>query len=666
MNTDRIYELRDLLNTANHEYHVLGDAKTLSDAQYDELLRELIKLEAQHPELTDPDSPSCRVGGGLIAGFAKVRHGRKMLSLDNAFNADETWAFFGKKKIVLVAEPKIDGLSVKLVYVEGKLVQATTRGDGAVGDDVTENVRTIRSVPLVLRHPDTLEVKGEVFMSYTAFSAVNLRAEEQGEEPFANPRNAAAGSLKLKDPAEVASRRLSFVAYGSDTQITGVNAQEMLITHFENLGFMSVRMLPLRGRAMPVAQVVVADSAKTLEAVIAEADLRRKALDLPTDGLVFKINDLAVQRELGEGTKAPNWAVAYKFPPERKSTKLLRVVLQVGRTGKITPVAEVEPVELSGTTVVRASLCNQAEINRLGVGVGDDVWIEKSAEIIPKIMGIARRCSQLGAYQFPSVCPCCKQPLVTYEGLVDIFCANVYCPDQVFQQIKYAAGKGALDIDGCGEALVAHLISCGVHDLYTLLTVTDLGTMKPAARAKFIAGQRAALTAPLWRKIAALGIEGIGKSRAQDLAARFPNLLDTTEEEIELVIGPAATKAFFVYVVDRNAAMIQQLMTAGFVLAEDASVMGLLSGKVFVITGALLSGTRDAVMRKIETAGGTVKSSVSTKVNFLVAGEDCGARKTADAKRLGVSVISEAQLYEMMGQPMTIMDESAESSLEHV
>ena len=659
MSAERITELRDLLNRANHEYHVLGDAKTLSDAQYDELLRELIQLEAKHPAMADPDSPSCRVGGQSQSGFAKVKHGRKMLSLDNVYSADETWAFFGEKTITLAQEPKIDGLSVKLVYVEGKLIQATTRGDGAVGDDVTANVKTIRSVPLVLRSPATLEVNGEVFMTFTAFEAANKRAVEAGDEPFANPRNAAAGTLKLKDAAEVAARKLSFVAHGSPTQITGVKRHSTLTTTFENLGFMSVRMLPMRTRTLPVAQTLVVDSPKALEAAITEADTRRKKLDLPTDGLVYKIDDLAVQRELGEGTKSPRWAAAYKFPPERKQTTLERVVLQVGRTGKITPVAEVTPVDLSGTTVSRASLCNQDEINRLGCHVGSTVLIEKSAEIIPKIVGVIPSKSGVTPFKFPSKCPCCNEPLRTFEGLVDIFCTNAYCPDQVFQQLVYATGKGALDIDGCGDVLIQHLIQLGVTNLYELLTVKELGNMKPAARVKFVTGQAKALTAPLWRKIAALGIEGIGKSRAQDLAARFPNLTEAMPEKIETVIGPAATKAFFDYV-DKHALMIHDLAQIGFVLSEDAQALGVLSGKIFVITGALLSGTRDSVIRKIEAAGGTVKSSVSAKVTYLVAGDDCGAKKSADAKRLGVKVITEDELYAMLGVPMEIASGSAE------
>lgn len=656
MSIERLRELRALLRQADHEYHVLGAAQTLTDHAYDTHLRELVDLEKQHPAEADPNSPTSRVGG-LVPGFEKVAHGRRMLSLDNVFNADETLAFFGEGAQV-VLEPKIDGLSVSLTYEEGSLVRAVTRGDGAHGDDVTVNVRTIRSVPLQLAEPLDIEVRGEVYLTYTDFELLCARAVQQGDEPFANPRNAAAGSLRLKDSVEVAARRLSFVAHGTVTEFTDRPTHSSVIELFEALGFVSVRTLPQRAGATLVSAVGMVTVDAQLAKVIAKADTWRKTLDLPTDGLVFKLDDLAAQRELGEGTKSPKWAVAYKFPPERKATKIKDIILQVGRTGKITPVADLEPVELGGTTVSRVSLCNEEEITRIGCNVGDDVLVEKAAEIIPKVVGMHKRRSAQ-PYRLPDACPCCQQPLTRPEGFVDTYCLNAICPDQVFQQLAYATGKGALDIDGCGDVMVRHLMACGVRTLLDLFTVKDLGSMKTAARTKFVRGREAALQAPLWRKIAALGIEGIGKGKAQDLAARFPNLMEADEEGIQQVVGPAACANFFAFI-DANGGMITALADLGFVLAEDAAKAGPLSGKVFVITGALLSGTRDEIIRKIEAAGGTVKGAVSAKVNFLVAGLDCGARKSADAKRLGVSVISEEELYQMMGVPMTVVESFGE------
>lgn len=383
----RINSLRTELHKHNYLYHTLG-RPLITDAEYDALYQELLRLEARHPEAADPNSPTQRVGAP-VDGFAKVTHARRMLSLDNAFTADDVLGRLDRVHAVL--EPKVDGLSLKLVYRNGRLDRAVTRGDGMQGDDVTTNARTIATVPLVLPHAVDLEVTGEVYMTYSRFNALNRELEKAGEELLANPRNAAAGTLKSKHPGDVAQRRLHFVAHGCVTELPGVTTHLELMAYLERMQFQSTRLLPQTKGHAPVTTDLVLEDAGALSTAISDAQLRLRYLDLPTDGLVFKVNSLALQRELGEGTKSPRWAVAYKFPPERKATRLTAVTLQVGRTGRITPVAEVEPVQLSGTTVRRASLFNFDEIRRLGVDIGKTVVIEKSAEIIPRIVAVNDR-----------------------------------------------------------------------------------------------------------------------------------------------------------------------------------------------------------------------------------------------------------------------------------
>ena len=389
----RIVELREKINELNHRYYALGtkpeEQSPVSDAEYDRLYAELVALEKRHPELIDPTSPTQRVGIPVKGGLATVKHASRMLSLKNTYAAQEVLAFVGKG-VLLAQEPKIDGVSLKVIYKHGKFQQAVTRGDGVQGEDATASAKTILSLPMVLADKKTITVVGEVYMTYTVFNGLNDRLETAGEDLFANPRNAAAGSLKLKDPAEVASRHLSFVAYGCHGDLDGLVSQLAVTRRLEELGFQSVYMLPIIGfRSQTVADSFTLDSVSDLTQRIAHADELRKLLDLPTDGLVFKIDDLRVQRELGDGTKYPNHSCAFKYPPERKTTELLDITLQVGRTGKITPVAELAPVPLSGSIVRRASLMNADEIQRIGgLVIGDMVLVEKSAEIIPRVVKV--------------------------------------------------------------------------------------------------------------------------------------------------------------------------------------------------------------------------------------------------------------------------------------
>jgi len=659
----RVRQLRELLHSASYAYYVRADS-AFTDADYDRLYQELVALETRYPELIDPDSPTQRIGAP-VTDAAPVRHSVRMLSLENTFTAAELLAYLGTGTTVCL-EPKIDGCSLKLFYRKGRFVQAITRGDGNEGEDVTTAAKTIKTIPLRLTEPLDLTVVGEVYMRYTVFNELNAQLEAQGEPLFANPRNAATGSLKLKQPKEVAARKLSFVAYGLITELTGVTSQTLVTDKLALLGFQNVRWLPKTGTDLCVSSRLTFTTVEALERQIAAADDARKFLDLPTDGLVFKVDSLVKQRELGEGTKYPKYACCFKFPPERKATELLEITLQVGRSGKITPVAELKPVYLSGTIVRRASLCNADEIARLGLGIGDDVLVEKSAEIIPKVMGVAKK-KVPGVYHLPMSCPCCKAKLYRPKDYVDWYCPNQDCADQVLARLKHACGKSALDIDGCGEALIMELMRHGVRSLYDLLTVEHLDYLKPAARQKLITGREKAKQAPYWRKLHALGVDGLGVNYCQDIAARWSCLGEAVETAywtpddlamrnaegadtttLQALIGESCTRELVNWL-EQHFAEVEQLSAIGFEMRRVGGSAGVLSGKVFCITGAH-SVPREKLQDLIVAAGGTVKGSVTKAVTYLVAGSDAGATKTEAARKRGVNVIDEDQLYEMMGE----------------
>lgn len=643
----RIKQLRADLNRYNHQYYVLN-CSPISDADYDKLYRELVELEKKHPHLIDPYSPTQRVGAPS-EGFNKAKHVHKrMLSLDNMRSAADVIHYLGAEEVLM--EPKIDGASLSLHYKEGKLVQAITRGSGMEGDDVTPNARAIINVPLLLEEKVTIEVRGEVYMTYSTFNRLNEELEAQGQEPMANPRNAAAGAIKLLDPQQVRARDIRFVAYGTTTEFKHITHQLQLTDYLEILGFQSTFMLPTTQSCRSVSDCFLIVDEDSLEKRIEEADQSRQLLDLPTDGLVFKINDLAKQRELGEGNKYPKYACAFKFPPERKPTKLNSVTIQIGRTGRVTPVAELEPVLLSGTTVRRASLCNQDEIKRLGVDIGDTVLVEKSAEIIPKVVGIAKKAGS-SVYKLPATCPCCKTKLVNPEGMVDSYCPNDECKDQITGRILHACGKSALDIDGCGETMVQALVENGVKKLSDVFTVKP-DFLRTVARKRFEVGRAAAVNQPLWRKLHALGIDGFGQTLCQEVASRWNSLANAFDEpeKFKDLVG----EAVFNSVVDfcsKYADEIDALdQLIGLVSTEQSS--GPLKGIAFCITGDLMSGSRNDVSRRIEAAGGVVKSSVTRHVNFLIQGTETGRVKREKAEKLGVQVITEEKLFEMMGQSM--------------
>jgi DNA ligase (NAD+) len=687
-----IEKLRQTLHEANEAYYV-RDNPVMSDAEFDRLLRELKQLELQYPEYADPNSPTARVGGRLLDGFEKVKHQTRMLSLDNAFTAQEVWQFF-KAPAPVVLEPKVDGLSLSLRYEQGKLALAATRGNGDEGDVVTDNARTIRTIPLVLREPLTLEVRGEVYMPKSQFDALNQQRERDGEPAFANPRNAASGTMKLHDTREVAARKLGFCAYsvlsaGLDTQL---EALELL----RRLGFETPLDTPLKGKNEAVNTVKVI-AAPTQDAWLAalEAQLSwlcglRYQLEYDIDGAVLKLNSLRQQEELGCGTKSPKWAVAFKYPPERKPTALLGITLTVGRTGQVTPNAVLSPVCLGGSVVKAASLCNQAEINRLGVNVGDTVLVEKSAEIIPKIYpypeGRVYTCARCQAkltlaslpdnhasldtaglkvtchgarvdvarqvWEFPRHCPCCGTALV--QRGVHHFCPNSTCPDQVKNRLKYAVSKLALDWEGLGDAQVAELYNQGFRKLSDLFTKTPKLTEK--ALKKFTAERERAKAAPLWRKLVALGVDGLGVTLCKELALKYRSIeaiAQAPRAEVEKLIGEVNYASLADFILNQ-AEELERLVSAGFTLAET-SKPGKLSGKEFVITGTLLSGTRAEVAARIEAEGGVVKNAVSRKTTYLIVGTGGGANKAAAAAKYGTTCLTEEEFYNLLGAPPSLV-----------
>lgn len=648
---ERISELRRQLHEANHAYHGLNQP-TISDQEYDRLFRELQDLERLNPDLDDPNSPTKRVGGVEVGTFQKVQHSVPMLSLDNVFNADELASFLQTIPHGIMVEPKIDGLSLAIRYVDGQLTTAITRGDGRTGDDVTTNARTIQSIPLVLSEPVTCEVRGEVYMSREVFAKLNEERERNGEDKFANPRNAAAGTMKQRNSTEVANRKLGFVAYASPD--IAVASHGDLIDQLQALGFQTPDNAVVMGPITP-------ESAQEL---IDGCELWKTNLPYEIDGLVFKATLYSDRNELGMGTRAPKWGIAYKYPAEQVETTLNSITVQVGRTGTLTPVAELKPVHVAGTTVKRASLHNWDEIARLDVAPGDRVVIEKSGEIIPKVIRLAKKNARY-AYKAPETCPCCGTPVKRDEGTVAYYCPNSACTEQIKQSLLHSFSKQCLDWDGMGDSQVDKLVAGGITKMSEVFTA-DVNTLvrcdiTGSAQTKFLKQQKKVLEQPMWRKIAALGIQGVGSSSSKELAAKYSSIYDlienlaTKKAELDSLIGPASTTNLIAWV-EANIHEVTALYDAGYKLEQDQSAMGSLSGKVFVITGALMSGTRDQVAAKIEAAGGMVKPSISKKVNYLVVGEGGGKNKAEKAQKLGTVCITEQELYEMLGQEMPAGD----------
>ncbi len=663
-------ELAEQIRHHDHLYYVAAEP-VISDREYDALYRELREIEQRFPDLLTPDSPTQRVGGQPLKEFKPVRHLIPMMSLDNTYSQEEVRQFLERvRKIVpnevldWVVEPKIDGVAVSLRYQDGKLVLGATRGDGTTGDDITNNLRTIRSLPLHLRlargqsAPKMLEVRGEVYLPIAHFDRVNQLRKAQGEEPFANPRNAAAGALKQLDPRTVAERGLSVMVY-SLGYMEGAKPPSLhseALAWFKALGFKT----PERHW--------VCQSADELIAAIDELDKLRRRFAYQTDGAVLKLNSVALREKIGATSKAPRWAIAYKYEAEQAETKVLDITVQVGRTGALTPVASLEPVQVSGTVVRRATLHNEDQIRRLDVRIGDTVTIQKAGEIIPEVVGVVlhKRVGSERTFDFPRNCPECQTP-VTRSGSggdeVVWRCPNLDCPAQVRGRIEHWCARGAMDVEGGGEVLVRQLVdgqlARNVADLYklSLAQVAGLERMGEKSAQNFLDGVAASKGRDLWRLIYGLGILHVGSGVAKALARHFPNLdalAKSTREELSQTedVGDVIAGSLVQWFASaRNRELIEELRAAGLNYASETyqarRPAGALSGKTFVLTGTLPTLTREEATARLEAAGAKVSGSVSKKTDYLLAGEEAGS-KLVKAQQLGVKVISEADLLKML------------------
>jgi DNA ligase (NAD+) len=655
-----IAKLRKELRRHEHLYYVL-DTPEISDAEYDALMRRLQELERQHPELVTADSPTQRVGGKPREGFIKVRHSSQMLSLENALNEGELRDFdrrvrelLGAAEFRYVTELKMDGLSMAAHYRDGQFVQAVTRGDGLVGEDVTENARTIRSMPLRVKTTlDAFEVRGETVMNRRAFERLNAERDERGLARFANPRNAAAGSLRVLEPQVTASRRLDYYTY-----YLLAGGRPVCDTHWESLDELErlgFKVNPKRKLCGTIDEVL---------AFCADWEARREELPYEIDGVVVKVDSVEQQRILGSTAKAPRWAIAYKYPARQAVTSVDDIEVQVGRTGALTPVAHLKPVSVGGVTVGRATLHNEDEIERLGLQIGDDVVIERSGDVIPKVVRVHAQGSYRKKFQMPSACPVCGGKVVREEGEAASRCINTDCPARLKESILHFASRGVMNIDGMGEALVEQLVDRGlvenvaaIYDL-TAGDLLKLERMGPKSADNVIRNIEKSKKNPLPRVIAALGIRFVGERTALFLAEAFGSmetLAAAGVEDLQLVeeVGPKVAESVFQFFREpRNQELVERLRAAGlqFTYASTRPKGGPLQGKTFVLTGTLAGLSRDQAKQLIEGAGGKVSSAVSKKTSYVVAGEDAGS-KLAKARELGVTILSEEQLMDLIQAP---------------
>ncbi len=658
----QIERLRREIRRHDYLYYVVNQPE-ISDQQYDKLFARLKALEQANPELLTLDSPTQRVSGQPLEGFTTVRHAVPMLSMDNTYNADELRAFdervhkqLGGEDYDYVVELKIDGLAISLRYEEGKLVTAATRGDGEVGDDVTANVRTIKAIPLVLlgdsKIPAVLEVRGEVYMPTSSFLALNRLRAEAGEPVFANPRNAAAGSLKLLDARITATRNLSFFAYA-----TGELSEPLGKDHYETLKRFKEFGLPVNPhirRAKDVDEVI--------KICLSWSD-KRLSLGYLIDGMVIKVNRLEQRDILGATGRAPRWCISYKFAAEQAETIVESIDVQVGKSGILTPVANLGAVQLSGTTVKRASLHNFDEMNRLDVRVGDTVVIEKAGEIIPQVIEVKRELRPAGAVAFriPKKCPNCGSAVARDKEGVYVRCTNPDCLGQLKERLKYFAGRGQMDIEHLGTSLIDQLVDNGLvndfADIYELerSQLAGLERMAQKSANNVIKAIEESRTRLLWRLIAGLGIRHIGGQSAQILTVHFGSLEELMNADLSNLesidqIGPIMAKSVFEYFRDpKNRAVVKKLLAAGVKprSPEKARRSEKLAGKTVVVTGTLENLTRQQVEQAIKQAGGKPSSSVSKKTDFVLAGEQPGS-KLDKAIKLGVKVINEKQFLELL------------------
>ena len=657
---ETIQSLRAELNQHNHNYYVL-DNPTISDFDFDMKLQELQNLEEKHPEYFDENSPTQRVGGTITKSFNTVEHEYRMFSLDNSYSKEDLldWQtrcqkILGDVPLEFTCELKYDGASISITYENGKLVRAVTRGDGFKGDDVTNNIKTIKSVPLQLNtgFPDKFDIRGEIILPFAGFEKMNQDLIEIGETPYSNPRNTASGSLKLQDSAEVAKRPLECLLYGMIGNNLSITSQYEGLELSRKLGF----KVPTQSKL-----------AKNIEEVfefIEHWDKNRHTLPYETDGVVVKINNIHFQEELGYTAKSPRWAMAYKFKAEQVSTVLQSISYQVGRTGAITPVANLEPVQLAGTIVKRASLHNADQIAKLDIRVGDEVFVEKGGEIIPKIIGVAHRGNQENPTVYITNCPECNSALTRSDGEANHYCPNFYgCPPQIIGRIQHFITRKAMDIEGLGGETVALLFNAGLvknyADLYDLKKeqVIVLERMADKSADNLISGIEKSKEITFDRVLYALGIRYVGETVAKKLAKHYRNITNLAKADLfDLIAVDEIGERIAQSVMDffqntENVAIINRLKQVGiqFELNEvSTSVSNILQGKIFVVSGVFEVYSRDDLKKTIEDNGGKVGSSISAKTSYVIAGENMGPAKLEKANQLNIKIINEHEFQQMI------------------
>lgn len=658
----RIAELNKLLHEYGHAYYVL-DNPLVADSVYDQLLHELIALEEANPSLIYPDSPTQRVGGAIVEGFKKVTHDYPMLSLSNAFNEADLQEFDRKIRQAIgdhfsyVCELKIDGLAISLKYENGVFVQGATRGDGVVGEDITANLKTIRAVPLRLKEPITIEVRGEAYMPKKSFEKLNAQRTENGEELFANPRNAAAGSLRQLDPKIAASRQLSTFIYaiGGDGEAYGIDGHGEMLDYLEGIGFPSNKE---RQRCVSIEEVL---------AFIEYWTENRPNLAYEIDGIVIKVDRFAQQDELGYTAKSPRWAIAYKFPAEEVVTTLLDIDLTVGRTGVVTPTAILAPVLVAGTTVQRASLHNEDLIREKDIRIGDTVIIRKAGDIIPQVVGVLleQRPEDSSPYEMPANCPVCDSELIRIEGEVALRCVNPACFAQIAESIKYFVSRNAMNIDGLGEKVVEQLLRADlIHDVSDLYQLTveqlvELERMGDKSATNLVKAIQASKDNSMERLLIGLGIRHVGEKAAKIVSEEFETMeavMAASEEQLVAIheIGDKMASSLVEYFANEDArAVIERLAEAGVNMTYKGKKVEVsvgdnpFAGKTIVLTGKLEQLTRNDAKAKIEELGGSVTGSVSKKTDLVIAGSDAGSKLTK-AQQLGIEIWNEDDLIEQL------------------
>ena len=677
---NRIAEICQLIHQYNHQYYVL-DEPSVPDAEYDRLMRELLALETEYPQLKTLDSPSQKVGGAALKSFSQVTHQLPMLSLDNVFSAEEWQAFVKRIKdrlksehdFAICAEPKLDGLAVSIRYENGVFVQAATRGDGSVGENITENVRTIKSIPLRLHgdsYPDILEIRGEVFMPKASFDSLNQQAIKKGEKGFANPRNAAAGSLRQLDSKITAKRNLAFYAYGigyvganenideQGEKGKGIDETWLANSHYQ-------RLCQIKELGLPMCpEVKLLENAEHVEAFYQDILQQRDALSYEIDGTVFKVDDIELQQELGFVARAPRWATAYKFPAQEELTLLEAVDFQVGRTGAITPVARLKPIFVGGVTVSNATLHNQDEINRLGIKINDTVIIRRAGDVIPQIVSVVleRRPENAQVISFPKACPVCQSAVIKAEGEAVLRCTGgLYCQAQRKEAIKHFASRKALDVDGLGDKLVEQLVDEGLiktpADLFKLteLEVSTMERMGKKSAENLINGLVLAKNTTLAKFVYALGIREVGETTAANLAQHFLTfdaIKSATEEQLQQVpdVGVIVAKNIInFFAQSHNVEVVEELeaiMSWPTIEIKTDDELPL-KDQTFVLTGTLSQMGRSEAKAALQALGAKVSGSVSAKTHYLVAGEKAGSKLTK-AQDLGVGILTEDEMLALL------------------